>query len=174
MTVFVWVIVAVVALQRAGEVLYARANTRSLLARGAVEYGRGHYPLIVALHAAWLFSLLYFLPEPPRVEWFLLAVFVLLQAARLWIMVSLGPFWTTRVVTLEGEPLVRRGPYRFLRHPNYMVVLLEVAILPLALGEVAVAFVFTLANALLLMVRIQTENRALASRRQVPINTASR
>lgn len=166
MTNFVWTVLALVAIQRLGELLYARANTRALLARGATEAGRGHYPVIVAMHAAWLISIGLLLPRPPILVWPLLALFVLLQAARVWIIASLGPYWTTRIVTLASVPLVRRGPYRFLRHPNYLVVALEIAVLPLAFGEVVIALVFTMANALVLALRIRTEDRALAPRRR--------
>lgn len=160
-----YLIVGLVALQRLIEVFYAERNTRALLARGAVEIGRAHYPLIVALHGAWLVAVVAFLPRPLAIHWSLLAVFVLLQAFRIWVLMTLGPYWTTRIITLEGAPLVRRGPYRFLRHPNYAVVAGEIAILPLALGEIGVAIVFSLANAIILFWRIRQEDAALQSRR---------
>jgi methyltransferase len=171
MTLAIYVIVALVALQRLIEVAYAERNTRALLARGAIEIGRAHYPLIVVLHAAWLAAIVIFLPPHPAIQWWALALFVALQLARIWVIATLGPYWTTRIITLEGAPLVRSGPYRFVRHPNYLVVAGEIATLPLAFGEVTVAIVFTLLNAATLAWRIRQEDRALALRRaRAPAN----
>ena len=161
-----YLILALVALQRLAELVYANRNTRALLARGAVEAGRGHYPLMVALHAAWLAAIAVFLPNPPQIQWIALAVFLVLQALRVWVLATLGPYWTTRIITLPGAPLVKRGPYRFLRHPNYVVVTGEIAALPLVFGEVIVAIVFTVLVLGLLAWRIKIEDAALASRRQ--------
>ena len=142
-----------------------------LLARGAVEVGRAHYPLIVLLHAAWLAAIVFFLPRDATIHWIALAVFVLLQLARVWVIATLGPYWTTRIITLQGAPLVRAGPYRFVRHPNYLVVAGEIAVLPLAFGEVPVAIVFTVLNAAVLAWRIRQEDAALAQRRaRAPAN----
>nr|UXE45497.1 hypothetical protein Hi04_10k_c4996_00008 [uncultured bacterium] len=165
MTLAIYIIVALVALQRLIEVGYAERNTRALLARGAVEIGRAHYPLIVLLHLGWLVAIVVFLPPHPVIHWWALALFLALQLARVWVIATLGPYWTTRIITLEGAPLVRSGPYRFVRHPNYLVVAGEIATLPLAFGEVAVAIVFTILNAATLFWRIREEDRALALRR---------
>ncbi len=166
-------ILLLVALQRLIEVVYAERNTRALLARGAVEIGRAHYPLIVLLHAAWLTAIVLLLPQDATIHWIPLAAFVLLQLARVWVIATLGPYWTTRIITLESAPLVRKGPYRFVRHPNYLVVAGEIAVLPLAFGEVTVAIVFTILNAAMLAWRIRQEDRALADRRaRVPANAA--
>jgi methyltransferase len=163
-----YVIIALVAAQRLAEVAYAERNTRALLARGAVEIGRRHYPLIVILHAAWLFAIVVFLPRPVSINWILFAVFVVLQALRVWVLATLGPYWTTRIITLPGAPLVKKGPFRFLRHPNYTVVTCEIAILPLVFGELWVAVAFTILNAAKLFWRIRVEEQALAARRQMP------
>jgi len=162
-----YIMVALVALQRLVEVRYAERNTAALLSRGGVEFGRRHYPLLILLHASWLVAILFALPAAPRIYWPCLAAFLALQAARVWIIASLGPYWTTRIITLDKEPLVRRGPYRFVRHPNYIVVALEIAVLPLAFGEVWVAAVFTILNAAVLSWRIRQEDRALSARRSV-------
>lgn len=157
-------IVGLVALERLIELLYASHNTRRLLAEGAVESGAGHYPLIVALHAAWLLAvLLRAQPDTPP-DWLWLGLYITLQAARVWVIRTLGPYWTTRIITLPGAPRVRRGPYRFLRHPNYAVVVGEIAVLPLVFGETGVALVFSLLNLALLAWRMRVENRALALR----------
>jgi methyltransferase len=160
-------VIAFVVLQRLLELLWSRANTRRLIAQGAIESAPGHYPLFVVLHGAWLASVaLAALPDAPA-NGFWLSVYAALQVARVWVMVSLGRFWTTRIITMLGAPLIRSGPYRFLRHPNYWVVAAEVAVLPLIFGQWAIAAVFTVANALLLRVRIASEDAALAARRQV-------
>jgi methyltransferase len=157
-----WIVLAVV-LQRLAELAYARRNTRRLLAEGGVEVGAGHYPLIVGLHAAWLVSLFVLVPPDAPLNWWALAVYAVLQAARLWVVASLGRFWTTRIITLPAA-LVRRGPYRLCRHPNYVVVAAEIAVLPLAFGAWQLALVFSLLNAGMLAWRIRVEQAALAGR----------
>jgi methyltransferase len=161
------VVIVLVALERLGELIYSAQNTKALRARGAVEIGRAHYPLIVLLHAAWLVSLIVFLPKPSSLHWSWLAVFIVLQAFRIWVLASIGRYWTTRILTLPAAPLVRRGPYRFLRHPNYVVVVGEIAVLPLVFGEVGVAIVFSILNGFMLAWRISVEDQALAARRDV-------
>ena len=154
-------LLAFVTAERLAELWLARRNTRALLARGAVEHAPGHYPLIVALHALWLAGLwLFGSSQPVSIFWFL--VFVLLQAGRLWVLMTLGPRWTTRIIVLPGAPLVEKGPYRFVSHPNYLVVIGEIAVLPLCFGLVWFAVVFSLANALVLAIRIRAESAALA------------
>lgn len=159
-----YVILGLVALQRLAESVYAERNTRALRRRGAVEVAALQYPFFVALHAAWLLSMLLFVPAYAPVRWWLIGVYALLQIARLWVLLSLRERWTTRVVVLPGAPLIARGPYRFLRHPNYAVVALEIAVLPCAFGAYAIALVFSILNALLLAWRIRSEDAALAAR----------
>ena len=156
------VVLALVTAQRLGELILANRNTRRLLARGAVESGAGHYLFIVILHAAWLVGLWLLAWDRP-VSLPLLGVFVVLQAARVWVIATLGSRWTTRIITLPGAPLVRSGPFRFLSHPNYVVVALEIAILPLAFGLVGYAIAFTLLNAAMMWVRIRSESAALGA-----------
>jgi methyltransferase len=159
------VVVALVALQRLAELLYAARNTKRLKQRGAVEYGRSHYPLFVALHACWLVAILLVVPSATAIDWLPLALFILLQAARLWIVATLGGFWTTRIISLPDAPLVRRGPYRVLRHPNYLIVIGEIALLPLAFGAWRTALAFSLLNLALLGWRRRIEDTALTPRR---------
>lgn len=154
------VILAFVTIERLAELWFARTNTRRLLARGAREHGRAHYPLIVAVHVLWLISL-WWLARTRPIDGFWLAIFVLLELARLWVLVTLGRRWTTRIIVLPDAPLVDRGPYRFLNHPNYWVVIGEIAVLPLVFGLWQVALIFTLLNATVLTIRIREENRAL-------------
>ncbi len=159
------IIVLLVALARGVELLHARRNERRLRAEGATELGRGHYPLILGIHLAWLLMLAVAAPKVVALRWPWLALFLALQPARLWVFASLGRFWTTRVITLPGQPLIRRGPYRLLRHPNYVVVELEIISLPLAFGLDGMALLFGLANAAILFWRIRVEDHALAPRR---------
>ena len=163
--VYLVVGVAAIGSQRLLELWYSRRNERRLRARGAVERGGGHNPVIVAVHALWLVSTLVegLLrgPEPP-VWWPLpLAAFLLVQPLRYWAILSLGDNWNTRVLVVPGGKLVRRGPYRYFPHPNYVVVAVEILTFPLIFGAWITAVVFSLLNAALLYVRIRTENRAL-------------
>ncbi len=160
-------ILAAVLLQRLAELWIAKRNTKRLLDEGAIERGAEHYPLLVMLHAAWLAALVYFTPPGTPVDFAWLAVFIGLQAARVWVMTSLGRYWTTRIISAPGAPLVRRGPYRYVRHPNYLVVAGEIAVLPLVFGLWQVALIFSVLNALVLRERIRVENEALAERRGV-------
>ena len=162
--IFGIVILALVTLQRAGELWLSNRNVRRLLAQGAHEHGRAHYPLIVALHVLWLGWLWWLAPGQP-IDGFWLAVFVLLQIARIWVLATLGRRWTTRIIVLPQAPIVRRGPYRFVNHPNYLVVIGEIAALPLVFGLWQVALLFTLLNAAVLWLRVREENRALRSLR---------
>jgi methyltransferase len=155
------IILALVTLQRAGELMLARRNTHRLMARGAVELASGHYPLVVAMHAGWLISLWLFGRDQP-VNAIALAAYLALQGLRGWVFWTLGARWTTRIIVLPGEPLVSAGPYRYLSHPNYAVVAGEIAVLPLVLHLPWIATIFTLLNTGVLAIRIRAENRALA------------
>ena len=153
-------ILALVTLQRLGELWLANRNTRRLLSQGAREHAPGHYPLIVAVHALWLATLWWFgLDRPLDIFW--LAMFVIVEIARIWVLASLGPRWTTRIIVLPEAPLVRRGPYRFVNHPNYLVVIAEIVVLPLVFGLWPVALLFSALNVAALAIRIHAENAAL-------------
>jgi methyltransferase len=150
-----------VTLERLGELVIARRNTSVLMERGAVEIAPGHYPLIVSLHALWLAGLWFFgWDRPLALTW--VAAFFVVQILRFWTLATLGRRWTTRIIIVPGEALVARGPYRFVPHPNYMVVIAEIAILPLCFGLAWFAALFSLANAGVLFIRISAENEALA------------
>ena len=159
-------VLGLVVLQRLAELVLAARNTSRLRAAGAFELDARGYPAFVLLHGGWLLSLALFVPAAAPPSWPLLAVYAVLQLGRVWVIASLGRHWTTRLIVLPGAPLVRRGPYRFVRHPNYLLVAAEIAVLPLAFGAVAIAVVFSLANLLLVARRIAIEERALAPRRQ--------
>ncbi len=160
-----YLIVGLIACQRLAELAYARRNERRLIARGGHEVGREHYPLFILLHGGWLLAMLATV-SPGRVpNWDLIGVMAALQLLRLWVVASLGPYWTTRIITLPDAPLIRRGPFRILRHPNYAIVIAEIAILPIAFGAYGVAIGFSILNLLLLRLRIGVEEQALAPRR---------
>jgi methyltransferase len=154
------IVLALVTAQRLGELVLANRNTRRLLAMGAKEYGARHYPLIVAMHAAWLIGLWFFGWNRP-IDLFWLGVFIALQALRVWVISTLGGRWTTRIIVPPNAPRVRKGPFRFISHPNYAVVSAEIAVLPLAFGLPIFAAVFFVLNAMMLTVRIRAESRAL-------------
>ncbi len=146
--------------QRLGELILSNRNTRRLLEQGAAEVGAGHYPAMIALHAAWLVALVWFgIGQALSLPW--LAVFVILQALRVWIISSLGSRWTTRIIVLP-EPVVTRGPYAWTRHPNYLLVIAEIFTVPMIFGLPVVAAVFSALNAAMLVVRISAEEAALA------------
>ena len=157
---FASIILLLVTLQRLGELGLAQTNTRKLKARGAIEVGASHYPLIVAVHAAWLITL-WTLGREQAVNLLALTIFVVLQGLRVWIIATLGSRWTTRIIVLPGEPLITSGPYRYLSHPNYAVVVAEIATLPLALHLPVTALVFAVLNAMVLFIRIRAESRVL-------------
>lgn len=163
----VWVMTLVV-LQRLAELVIAGRNTRRLLARGGREIGAGHYPLMVAMHASWLAAVAFTTPVDAQPDWPLLAIYGVLQIARVWVIATLGEYWTTRIITVDDAPLVAEGPFRFVRHPNYLIVTAEIALLPLAFHNVWVAVVFTVLNQLMLRHRIRVEQAALDARRAAP------
>ena len=159
----IWLAIAIlgfVTLQRLVELRLAERNSRRLLAEGAKEYAAGHYPFLVAIHMAWLAALWWWAPgRPVNLAWLL--VFAALQAGRIWVIATLGRRWTTRIIVLPGAPLIRSGPYRYLSHPNYLIVTAEIAVLPLVFGLWQIAMAFTILNLVILAVRIPQENKAL-------------
>ncbi len=150
---------AFLVVQRLSELVIARRNTARLMAAGAQEVAPGHYPLIVALHTAWIASLIVFgYGAALHPVW--LGLFALLQVLRVWILATLGARWTTRIIVTQ-TPLVVAGPYRWVRHPNYLLVIAEIFVAPMVLGLWQVALIFSVLNALVLSIRIRAENAAL-------------
>lgn len=156
-------ILGLVTLQRLGELFLSRRNTGRLLAQGAREAAPGHYPLIVALHAAWLAGLWYLVVYRglSGVSWGWLALFAVVQGLRVWVIATLGARWTTRIIVLPGARPVAEGPYRFVSHPNYCIVAAEILVLPLVFGLVWYGIVFSGLNAAVLWIRIRAEEAAL-------------
>jgi methyltransferase len=157
-----YAVLGCVVVQRIAELAVAATNTRRLREAGAVEVDRRGYLWFVLLHAAWLLSLFLLVPANAAPSWVLLGIFAMLQLGRLWVIATLGRRWTTRIIVLPGVPLVRSGPYHWLRHPNYAIVAVEIAVLPLAFGVIAIALVFSAINLGLILRRIAIEDRALA------------
>ena len=156
-----YALVGFIAALRLAELAWSARNTRRLKARGAIEAGTAHYPLFVALHAGWLLAMVLFIdPRAPADPW-LLGLYGVLQGARLWVIASLGERWTTRIIVPPGEPRIATGPYRFVKHPNYMVVAAEIALAPLIFGAWLLALGFSALNLALLAHRIRVENAAL-------------
>lgn len=161
------VLVALVAVERVAELVVSKRHAAWAFARGGMEYGRRHYPVMAAVHAALLVSCVVEVavadrPFVPWLGWPMLALVILTQGMRWWCIATLGRQWNTRVIVVPGMPLVTSGPYRWLRHPNYVAVAVEVAALPLVHTAWVTALVFSAANAALLAVRIPVESRALA------------
>jgi methyltransferase len=157
-----YAVLGFVALQRAAELAVAASNTSRLRVQGAIEVDARAYPWFVVMHGAWLVSLFLLVPASAEASWPLIAVFGVLQLARLWVIATLGRRWTTRIIVKPGAPPVTSGPYRYLRHPNYAIVAAEIAVLPLAFGATAIALAFSAANFVLVARRIAIEDRALA------------
>lgn len=157
-------VLAYVIVQRLAELVYANANTRRLLAEGGREFGQKHYPLFIVLHSAWLVAIALFAQPAATPKVALLIAFIASQALRFWTLASIGRWWTTRIISAPHFPRVKKGPYRFIPHPNYTVVVIEIALLPLLFGTPLVALAFSVANAMLLAWRIRVEADVLKER----------
>ena len=166
MTIAQWAVL-LVGLQRLGELWLSRRNEAWLRAQGGREIGAGHYPVIIAVHAAWLAAIALLVPADAPVYWSLIGLYLVVQLGRIWVLTSLGRYWTTRVIDMPDTPLVRRGPYRWIKHPNYVVIALEIAILPLAFGAWQIALIFSIANFAVLAWRLRIEDSALQARRDL-------
>jgi methyltransferase len=162
--VWAMIVLMYVIAQRLAELVYARQNTQRLLAEGGREVGQSHYPLFILLHGGWLLAILLAAHPPSSPNVWLLAAFIASQAFRFWVLASIGRWWTTRIISAPHFPRVRKGPYRFMPHPNYSVVVVEIALLPLLLGAPLVALVFSIANAMLLAWRVRIEADVLNER----------
>jgi methyltransferase len=151
-------------LQRGAEEVHSARNTRALLARGAHEEGADYYPVVAATHLGWIAGLFFLIPPDAHVSWPLIGLYVLLQAARYWVIATLGPYWTHRIITLDQAPIVSSGAYRFLKHPNYAITIAETLLLPLAFSAVALAVIMTAIWVAVVRYKIRLEDAALATR----------
>jgi len=152
-------------LQRGLEEIYSARNTARLIAEGGREAGRDYYPVVAITHLAWIAAIFLLIPATAPVIWPLAVLYLLLQVARYWIIATLGRYWTHRIITLPEAPVVRAGPYRYLRHPNYVVTIAETFLLPLVFGEAAIAVIFGCVWSAVLYYKIILEDAALAERR---------
>jgi methyltransferase len=164
----------IVLAQRVAEELYSARNTDALLAEGASEAGAALYPVVAATHLAWIAAIFFLIPADAPVVWPLVAYYLVLQVARYWIIASLGRFWTHRIITLRGAPIVRRGPYRYLSHPNYAVTIIETFVLPLAFGALALAVIMTALWSVVIATKIKLEDEALEPRREAQRSMATK
>ena len=170
MSLTLWIILAV-ALQRLGELLHSYLNTKQLLAKGGTEVGQSHYPVMIAIHTGWLVTMAAFAvladtaSTADLIIWPLIGLYGLVQVGRFWVLYSLGRYWSTKVIDIPEAPLIRKGPYRWIKHPNYLIVVLEVALLPMALQMWGTALIFSILNAGILAWRIHLENQALLKRK---------
>jgi methyltransferase len=156
-------------IQRGAEEVHSARNTRALLARGAREEGAGYYPVVAVTHLGWIASLFFLVPPDAHTLWPLIGLYLLLQVARYWVIATLGPYWTHRIVTLDEAPIVSSGAYRFLRHPNYAITIAETLLLPVAFSALALALIMTAIWVAVVSYKIRLEDAALAARqRSVP------
>ncbi|HET7851455.1 MAG TPA: isoprenylcysteine carboxylmethyltransferase family protein [Methyloceanibacter sp.] len=153
--------------QRGLEELYSARNTKALVALGAREAGQAYYPVVAATHLAWIASLFFLVPADAPILWPLIVYYLALQVVRYWVIGSLGRFWTHRIYTLPGAPVVASGPYRYLRHPNYAVTIVETFVLPLAFGALALAAIMTALWWTVLAYKMRLEDHEMAARREV-------
>jgi methyltransferase len=153
-----------VLLQRGAEELYSRRNTRRLLDEGGREEGRAYYPVVAVTHLAWIAAIFFLIPPDAAIVWPAAVLFLLLQVVRYWVIGTLGRYWTHRIITLDDAPIVRQGPYRLVRHPNYAVTYAETLLLPLAFGAPALAIIMTAVWIAVIRYKIALEDQALAAR----------
>lgn len=160
-----YIILSIVIIQRLLELVIAKRNEKNMRAQGAYEVGASHYPLMILLHVSFFISLLIevniFNLTPSPLFLLFLVMFLCVQGLRIWCLTSLGSFWNTKIIVLPGAHVVTKGPYKYLRHPNYLVVSMEIALLPLMFEAYFTAICFTILNAIMLSIRIPTEERAL-------------
>ena len=158
-----FVFISYVILLRIGELLLSKRNEKWLLQNGAVEYGKKHYPFIVALHILFIISLIieYSTKQTASFSLFFIILYFLILVFKAWVILSLGKFWNTKIYHISNLPLVKKGPYRYINHPNYMIVIAEIAVIPLAFHLYFTAITFTILNAMMLFVRIKEEDKIL-------------
>jgi methyltransferase len=151
--------------QRGAEEAYSARNTRALIAAGAKEAGRSYYPVVATTHLAWIASIFFLIPATATISFVLAAIYLVLQGVRYWVIGTLGCFWTHRIFTLDGAPMVRKGPYRYVRHPNYVVTVAETFLLPAVFGALALGIIMGTVWTAVLAYKIELEDQALEARR---------
>lgn len=157
------VFISFIILLRVAELILAKKNEQWLLQHGAVEYGKEHYPFIVALHVLFFVSLVieYTSGQNPSYSVLIIVLYFLLILFKAWVIASLGTFWNTKIFRIQSIPSIKKGPYKYIKHPNYLVVVVEIALIPLAFHLYYTAIIFSILNAIMLTIRIKAENRVL-------------
>ncbi|HZL12075.1 MAG TPA: isoprenylcysteine carboxylmethyltransferase family protein [Prolixibacteraceae bacterium] len=155
--------ISFVILLRIGELVLSKSNEKWLLQNGAIEYGNKHYPFIVALHTLFIISLIieYSTKQSVSFSIYMLLFYFSLIAFKTWVILSLGKFWNTKIYHIPNFPLIKKGPYQFFKHPNYLIVIAEIVVIPLIFHLYFTAITFTLLNAIMLFIRIKEENKAM-------------
>lgn len=158
------IFITFIVLQRLSELIIARRNEKWLLSQGAIQYGREHYPFMIALHTLFIGAIIaeYVWRGGPPIDGLFLIIYLLVLSFKFWALGSLGKYWNTKIYRIPGVYPVKKGPYKFLKHPNYMEVVCEVAIIPLVFHLYYTTIVFSLLNAIMLWVRINVENKVWA------------
>lgn len=148
---------------RIGELVLSKSNEKWLIQNGAFEYGQSHYPFIVALHVLFISSVIfeYSRQSDPYYSLFFIICYFVLLAFKAWVILSLNKFWNTKIYHIPNFPLIKTGPYQYFKHPNYLIVVAEIAVIPLIFHLYYTAIAFSLLNAIMLFVRIKEENKAL-------------
>ena len=154
-------------IQRGAEEIHSTRNTKALLARGAREEGASYYPVVAVAHLSWIAGLFFLIPPDAQTIWPLIGLYVVLQVARYWVIATLGPYWTHRIITTDDAPMVSSGAYRFVKHPNYAITVAETLLLPAAFSAVALALIMTAIWVAVVHYKIQLEEAALATRRRL-------
>ena len=160
------IIALIILIQRGAEELYSARNTQALIAAGAREAGRSYYPVVATTHLAWIASLFFLIPATATTSYRLAVVYIALQVVRYWVIATLGRFWTHRIFTLDNAPVVRRGPYRYVRHPNYAVTIAETFLLPMVFDALALGMIMGAVWTAVLAYKIKLEDEALSARRR--------
>ncbi|SHF55497.1 isoprenylcysteine carboxyl methyltransferase family protein [Ornithinibacillus halophilus] len=167
MTTWMWILVSVIIIQRLVELVIAKSNEKWMKARGGIEKGEEHYKLFILLHILFICSILLEVSVQEQgtaahsLDYFLFSIFIAVQLGRLWCIYSLGRFWNTKIIVLPRVALIKKGPYKYVKHPNYIIVAIELFIIPALFGSYLTAFVFPILHLLLLRVRIPKEEKAL-------------
>ncbi|HEY5535656.1 MAG TPA: isoprenylcysteine carboxylmethyltransferase family protein [Ignavibacteria bacterium] len=155
--------ISFIILLRIGELILSRRNEIWLLQNGAIEYGQKHYPYIVALHVLFIVSLIieYTTKQTESFSLFFFVLYFLFLSFKVWVITSLGKFWNTKIYHISGFPLIKKGVYKYVKHPNYLVVIAKIAIIPLVFHLYYTAITFTVLNAIILSVRVNEENKVM-------------
>jgi methyltransferase len=160
------IFIAFFILQRLSELIIARRNEKWLLSQGAIQYGQSHYAFMIALHTLFIISIIaeYVFRVAPQIDWLFLVLFILVLSFKFWALSSLGKYWNTKIYRIPGVYPVKKGPYKVLKHPNYMEVVCEIAIIPLVFHLYYTAIIFSVLNSIMLVVRIRAENEVWATK----------